>query len=221
MLSEQTLLSEQTKQNIEQAFHRSLRASLTRTPEDVCTLAPAPTPGLSAQPLPGAKPASAGQRGPARQSSPGGQSSSAGEPGSVGQPGEILLVVTISSFVFRLLTLFQVGADAATRAYYVNGAQQSLDEAFREFANMCCGALNRELSEQIPHLAMSIPYTLSSQCLAFLGDLRPSFLSSSAVTINDSVRLQVTLCMCCSAAVDFVASAAPVAETTAGELEMF
>ncbi len=215
MLSEQILLSEQTKQNIEQAFHRSLRASLTRTPEDVCAIVPAPTPGLSAQPLPGAKPALAGQRGPARQSSP------AGEPGSVGQPGEILLVVTISSFVFRLLTLFQVGADPATRAYYVSAAQQSLDEAFREFANMCCGALNRELSEQIPHLAMSIPYTLSSQCLAFLGELRPSFLSSSAVTINDSVRLQVTLCMCCSAAVDFVASAAPVAETTAGELEMF
>ena len=215
MLSEQTLLSEQTKQNIEQAFHRSLRASLTRTPNDVCAIAPAPTPGLSAQPLPGAKPAPAGQRGLAQQSSP------AGEPGSVGQPGEILLVVTISSFVFRLLTLFQVGGDPATRAYYVSTAQQSLDEAFREFANMCCGALNRELSEQIPHLAMSIPYTLSSQCLAFLGELRPSFLSSSAVTINDSVRLQVTLCMCCSAAVDFVASAEPVVETTAGELEMF
>ena len=114
----------------------------------------------------------------------------------------------------------QVGGDPATRAYYVSAAQQSLDEAFREFANMCCGALNRELSEQIPHLAMSIPYTLSSQCLAFLGELRPSFLSSSAVTINDSVRLQVTLCMCCSAAVDFVGSA-PAAETTAGELEMF
>jgi hypothetical protein len=178
------VLSEQTKQSIEQAFHRSLRASLTRAPEDVCAIAPV---------------------------------SGSGE---VGQPGEILLVVTLSSFVFRLLTLFQVGADAATRAYYVSVAQQSLDEAFREFANMCCGALNRELSQQIPHLAMSIPYFLSSQCLEFLGELRPSFLSRSAVTINDSVRLQVTLCMCCSAAVDFVASA-PVAAATSGELEMF
>jgi hypothetical protein len=184
------VLSEQTKQNIEQAFHRSLRASLIRTPDDVCAIAPVSGPGPVGQPVP------------------------------AGQPGEILLVVTISSFVFRLLTLFQVGADPATRAYYVSGAQQSLDEAFREFANMCCGALNRELAEQIPHLAMSIPYTLSSRCLAFLGELRPSFLSSTAVTINDSVRLQVTLCMCCSAAVDFVASAPPAA-TASGELEMF
>lgn len=178
------MLSEQTKQNIEAAFHRAVRANLTRTPDDVCAIAPAAGPGTG------------------------------------GKPGETLLVVTISSFVFRLLTLFRVSADPATRAYYVSAAQQSLDEAFREFANMCCGALSRELSQQIPHLAMSIPYTLSTHCLAFLGDLRPHFLSSSAVTINDSVRLQVTLCMCCSAAVDFVA-AAPVAETAGGELEMF
>jgi hypothetical protein len=178
------VLSEQTKQSIEQAFHRALRATLTRAPDDVCAIVPATGPGRG------------------------------------GQPGETLLVVTISSFVFRLLTLFQVGGDPATRAYYVSSAQQSLDEAFREFANMCCGALNRELSEQIPHLAMSIPYTLSSQCMAYLGELQPHFLSSSAVTINDSVQLQVTLCMCCSAAVDFVASA-PVAEPAAGELEMF
>jgi len=178
------VLTEQTKQSIEQAFHRALRASLTRAPEDVCAIAPATG------------------RGPG------------------GQPGETLLVVTISSFVFRLLTLFQVGADPVTRAYYLSDAQQSIDEAFREFANMCCGALNRELSQQFPHLAMSIPYSLSSQCMAYLSELQPHFLSSSAVTINDSVKLHVTLCMCCSAAVDFAASA-PVAEPTAGELEMF
>ncbi len=178
------MLSEQTKQNIEQAFHRSLRASLMRSPDDVCAIAPATGPG----------------------------------PG--GQPGQTLLVVTISSFVFRLLTLFQVGADPATREYYGNTTGQSLDEAFREVANMCCGALNRELARQIPHLAMSIPYTLSSQCMAYLGELQPQFVSSSAVSINDSVQLHVTLCMCCSAAVDFVANT-PVAESTAGELEMF
>jgi CheY-like chemotaxis protein len=38
---------------------------------------------------------------------------------------------------------------------------------------------------------------LSSQCIAFLGELRPHFLSSSTVTINDSVQLNATLCMCC------------------------
>jgi hypothetical protein len=56
--------------------------------------------------------------------------------------------------------------------------------------------------------------------VAFLGELQPHYQSSSAITINDTVRLQATLCMCCSAPVDFVASA-PIAEPTAGELEMF
>jgi len=165
-------MSEQAKQNIEQAFHRALRASVIRAPEDVCAIAPATGPELG------------------------------------GQPGETLLVITISTFVFRLLTLFQLAANPATRAYYVSEATgQSLDEAFREVANLCCGALNRELSQHFPHLAMSIPYSLSRQCVAFLGELQPHYLSSSAITINDTVQLQATLCMCCSAPVDFVASA--------------
>jgi hypothetical protein len=178
------MLSEQTKQTIEHAFNRALRASLTRSSEDVCAIAPA------------------------------------AHPGAAGQPGETVVAVTISSFVFRLLTLFQVGEDPATREYYGSSTQRPLDEAFHEVANMCCGALNRELAQQIPHLAMSIPYTLSGQCMAYLGELQPQMLSSSAVSINDSVHLHVTLCMCCSAALDLVDSE-PVAETTAGELEMF
>jgi hypothetical protein len=135
-------------------------------------------------------------------------------------PGETLLVVTISSFVFRLLTLFQLAANPATRAYYAGGAGQSLDEAFREVANMCCGALSRELSGHFPHLAMSVPYALSAQCSAFLRELQPQYLASTAITINDTVQLQATLCMCCSAPVDFAASEA-VIEHNGGELEMF
>lgn len=134
--------------------------------------------------------------------------------------GETLLVITISSFVFRLLTLFQVSANPQTRAYYAGGAGESLNEAFCEVANLCCGALSRELSQQFPHLAMSIPYTLSSQCMAFLGELHPQHLSSTTITINDSVQLRATLCICCAAPVDFAAAAVAIEDNT-GELEMF
>jgi hypothetical protein len=179
-------MSEHTKQNIEEAFHRALRGGVTRAPDDVCTIAPA-----------------------------------AVDPKLQEQSGGNLLVITISSFVFRLLTLFQVATDAATRAYYGSGAAgQGIDEAFHEIANLCCGALNRELSQQFPHLAMSIPYTLSSRCMAFLGDLRPQYVSSSAITINDSVHVQATLCMCCSAPVEFTAGAVAI-ENNSGELELF
>ena len=137
------------------------------------------------------------------------------------RPGEAVLVITTSSFAFRLLTIFHVVSTPESLSYYGDRAgEQKLDVSFAEFANLCCGALNRELSVHFPHLAMSIPYCLSSQCLNCLDDLKPEFLSRYAITINDSVRLEATLCMCCSAPVDIVTTASLVEQTT-GELELF
>lgn len=137
------------------------------------------------------------------------------------QARETLHLITISSFVFRLLTLFHLADSPATRAYFVGGtAGQSLDEGFAEIANLCCGALNRELARHFSHLAMSIPYTLSRHCIAFLEALQPQYRSSYAITINDSVQLQVTLCLCCQGPLDLAASTTEV-EHSGGELEIF
>ena len=136
------------------------------------------------------------------------------------QLGSKLLLITISSFVFRLVTVFQVSDEHLTRAYYTDGAVNTLEEMFAEVANMCCGALNRELSVQFKHLAMSIPYGLESQCTAFLDELRPSFRTSYDITINDAARMRVTLCMCCSRPVEFAPPAAVVSHA-GGELEIF
>ena len=137
------------------------------------------------------------------------------------QAAETLHLITISSFVFRLLTIFHLADSAATRAYFVGGtAGQSLDEGFAEIANLCCGALNRELARHFSHLAMSIPYTLSRHCIAFLEALQPQYRSSYAITINDSVQLQVTLCMSCQVPLELAASPAEV-EHGGGELEIF
>jgi hypothetical protein len=137
------------------------------------------------------------------------------------QLSDELLLITISSFVFRLLTIFQVAESPATRAYFVSGAaDRTLHDGFSEFANLCCGAMNRELSLHGPQLAMSIPYTLSRHCMTFLEALKPQYLASYAITINDSVQLQVTLCLCCHTPVDFPVSTDAV-EHGGGELEMF
>jgi hypothetical protein len=114
-----------------------------------------------------------------------------------------LLLITISSWVFRLLTIFQISESQATRDYYVRGtAEQTLDEAFAEFANLCCGALNRELSSQFRHLAMSIPYKLSRPCIGFLDQLKPQYQCRFDITINESIQLQATVCLCCQVPVD-------------------
>jgi hypothetical protein len=135
--------------------------------------------------------------------------------------GPNLLMITISSFTFRLVTVFQVSEEQPTRDYYTGGAQSTLEEVFAEVANMCCGALGRELSGQFKHLAMSIPYGLESQCTAFLQELAPRFQASYDITINDAARLRVTLCMCCNRPVEFQPAPAVEVSHAGGELELF
>ena len=132
-----------------------------------------------------------------------------------------LLLITISSWVFRLLTIFQVSQSEATRDYYIGGAAgRTLDDAFVEFANLCCGAMNRELSSQFRQLAMSIPYKLSRPCIEFLDQLQPQYLSRFDITINESIQLQATVCLCCLTPVEFVSTGGEI-NHDGGELEMF
>jgi hypothetical protein len=144
--------------------------------------------------------------------------------GSAGQYSQAkLLLITISSFVFRLIVIFRIIDNPATRAYYLRvAAAQDLDEVFAEVANMCGGTLNRELSVQFAHLAMSTPYTLSGECMSFLSELRPQHVVRYGITINDSVQLQATLCMCCSRPIEVAAATAAADEIDCvGELELF
>ena len=132
-----------------------------------------------------------------------------------------LLMITISSFSFRLATIFRIPQEQPTRDYYTSGAKISLDEVFAEVANMCCGAFGRELSAQFKHLAMSVPYGLEAHCLDFLASLQPSFQASFDVTINDAARIWTTFCLCCKHPVEFAPAAAVAANHTGGELELF
>jgi len=132
-----------------------------------------------------------------------------------------LLLLTISTFSFRLLTILQAGEHALTREYYLKGASgRAFGEVFAEVGNLCCGSMNRELTRHFPHLGMSVPYFLDSRCIPFLDEFKPEYLSSCAININGSARLQATLCICAYAPVDFAVGAQAQEETT-GELELF
>ena len=132
-----------------------------------------------------------------------------------------MVVLTISSLLFRVLTIFHIGEDSATRSYFLSKTtDKTLLEFFSEIGNLCSGAMNQELLRYFPHLGMSTPYTLSGRCLPFLTELKPGYLSRHAITINDSVRLQATLCLCGYAPIDFTVDRSDVADTS-GELEFF
>ncbi len=132
-----------------------------------------------------------------------------------------MVVLTISSLQFRILTIFHIGEDPNTKNYFLSkNTDKSLLEFFSEVGNLCSGAMNQELLRYFPHLGMSTPYTLSGRCLPFLKELKPGYQSRHAITINDSVRLQATLCMYGYAPIDFAVDESDVADTS-GELEFF
>ncbi len=137
------------------------------------------------------------------------------------QSGGRILLMTISSFTFRLIIVFQLADGQPTRDYYIPGTSaKTLDETFSEFANMCCGAMGRELLSQFRHIGMSIPYLLEWQCAKYLQDLSPRMISSYDITIQSSARLKATLCMCCERQVEFAASAVEAVQSD-GALELF
>jgi hypothetical protein len=136
-------------------------------------------------------------------------------------PGTEVVVLTISSMVFRLLLILHFNDDERTRDYYVeDAAERTLTEAFMEVSNLCCGAMNQQLVDYFPDLGMSTPYVLSSQCVPYLSELKPDFVRSYVISVNDSLQLGATLCVCSKAPIDFTANVADLAEST-GELELF
>ena len=136
-------------------------------------------------------------------------------------PEKTIVILTISSFLFRLVTIFHFDENPATRDYFAGDAvDKSLDEVFSEAGNLCCGAMKREVSRYFPHTGMSTPYTLSSRCISFLDELKPGYTARYAITINGAVQIHATVCMCNYAPIDFVVDKSAAEEET-GALEMF
>ena len=181
------MITEQSQQNLESAFHQAVRTNLVREPSDVCDIAPAAM-------------------------------------GTLGEhSAEKLLLITLSTFVFRLMIIFRIAETPATLAYYTRvGTAQTLEDVFAEVANMCGGTLNRALSTSFPHVAMSTPRSVSGRCMEFLSEMKPKYVASYRITINAAIQLQATLCLCCSVPVKVLDSTASAeADQPVGELEMF
>lgn len=135
--------------------------------------------------------------------------------------GEEALILTISSIAFRLLLVLRFDESDATRAYFTGeGTGRSFEEARLEIGNLCCGALNQELLQVFPDLGMSTPYVVSARCLPYLDVLKPGYVAAYTVTINDTVRVSATVCVCTHAPLDFVADVSDEVES-GGELELF
>ncbi|KWE56941.1 hypothetical protein WL77_29465 [Burkholderia ubonensis] len=140
------------------------------------------------------------------------------------KPAAQVAVLTISALHFRLLLALRFSDDDATRRYYTGAvqadAQPSLQEAFMEVANLCCGAMNQALTVHFPDLGMSTPYLLSDASIEYFTALAPGHVAAFDVTLGDGVRVRATLCICANAPVDFHAPATAAVDA-GGELELF
>ncbi|MGZ5026207.1 MAG: hypothetical protein ACXWE9_03235 [Methylobacter sp.] len=136
-------------------------------------------------------------------------------------------VLTISSTFFRFLVLFHFKSNDATKNYFVRSSNAEQEDssafrdAFQEFCNICCGAMNRELHKNYHFLGMSTPYVLLRQCSPFIAALDPGYVQRYRITVNNSLTLHATLCVCDYDDVDFEADTRVEEEDTSGELELF
>ncbi|OWY30563.1 hypothetical protein [Herbaspirillum robiniae] len=139
-----------------------------------------------------------------------------------------IVVLTVSSYLFRLMVMLHFSPDAATRGHFarlnrVDPSEmddQGFMDAIAECGNLCCGILNRDLGRFFPHLGMSTPNVIDSHCAAYLQRLNAEHIRHFAIDVPESPRLHVSLCVSAYAEMDFAVSA-DEQDVSTGELELF
>lgn len=145
------------------------------------------------------------------------------------------ILLTISSPLFRVLTIIHLNNDEATQAFVANklntSAEGLTDERFYDFigelGNTFCGAIKRNLNKFIPSLGMSTPNRLESGSMRYMLSQKPSFESFKHIEINGQTLFECGIYICNDTELDFditpstATSSAEVEDADCGELEFF
>jgi hypothetical protein len=139
-----------------------------------------------------------------------------------------MVVLTVSSYLFRLIVMLHFSPDQATRDHvaHVNKivpdemTEQSFHDAIAECGNICCGILNRDLGPIFPHIGMSTPNIIDTRCAAYLDMLNCGHIQHFEVNIEQAPMFHVSLCVCDYADLDFAIDVNEAGADT-GELELF
>jgi hypothetical protein len=154
-----------------------------------------------------------------------------------------IVVLTVSSYLFRLLAILYFRDDAATRAFFAGtSAEAAVDAAeggdaavaatlseqefldrIGECGNMLCGSLNRDLGRHFPHVGKSTPNIIDRDCMRYVDLLGCGLKRHYRISLPDDLVMHASLCVSDYGTVDFhVAPAAEAAEdVSTGELEFF
>jgi len=140
-----------------------------------------------------------------------------------------LVVLTVSSYLFRLMAILYFKPDAATRAYFnrhaAAGAPELTDDEFydrvAECGNVCCGSLNRDLGKHFPHVGMSTPNIIDKDCMGYIDLLGCGLVKDYKVELEGGLTMYASLCVAAYGAVDFHVDAIAEDDVSVGELELF
>jgi hypothetical protein len=140
-----------------------------------------------------------------------------------------IVVLTVSSYLFRAMAILYFKPDAATRAYFdrnaAEGAPALGDDEFNdrlaECGNVCCGALNRELGAHFPHVGMSTPNIIDRDCMKYVDLLGCDLVKHYRIVLDGELTMYASLCVASYGVVDFHVDPAAAANVDTGELELF
>jgi hypothetical protein len=140
-----------------------------------------------------------------------------------------MVMLTSSSYVFRVFMMIYFQPNALTKEHLAkrNRTAELTDHAFIdaicEGGNMCCGAFNRDLSWQFPHVGLSTPNILDARCATNLEPLNTGHIQHFRIEINHVPFFHASLCVCDYVDLDFsvACDALPSTATSDGELELF
>lgn len=139
-----------------------------------------------------------------------------------------MVVLTVSSYLFRLMVMFYFTPDEQTKAHFArlnhvprsDMDEQAFLDAIAECGNLCCGILNRDLGRFFPHIGMSTPNVIDRRCAEYLQMLNCGHVQHFEIGIDQAPRFHVTLCVSDYAEIDFSVSEEEAGSSN-GELELF
>ena len=142
-----------------------------------------------------------------------------------------LLVLTISSYAFRIVALFEFQIDERAEVHFAKLFRseedrltgQHLGDALSEYVNMVCGTINRLISSPTRQTGMSTPFGLETTCMAHIQKIKPEETLAFKATFSGGVHLDIVLCLCTAgnSTLDIEANIETQEESTSGELELF
>lgn len=140
---------------------------------------------------------------------------------------EQIVLLTISSYFFRLVVLIHFTDDLSTRQHFarlnctdVNSMdEKSFIDTICECGNMIVGTLNRDLANIFASVGMSTPNIIDKNCGSLLSSLNFGYSKDFQVTINNEKTFFLTIGVTEFADIDFEINTE--LEDATGELEMF